>query len=124
MGVRKDLLELKECDIWSMVLFVLYKIKDIPEYGSLCEMIYLMPKEAVLTLCEYWGGMTLKIPTIDELESVLLATLLYKYIKIDGIEYEDAVEKMGYKSRLPKEIRTTYERLVEVLNNYEFKPRG
>lgn len=123
MSIRQDILKLKEIDLWSLVLFTLFKVKDIPEYSSLSELIYLLPKDSLLTLCEYYGGMTITIPTIDELETLLSSLMLYQYVKIDNIEYDKALTMLGYGENLPKDIRIGYQKICEVLSNYAFQPR-
>ena len=62
---------LKKRDVYSLMLFVLYKLRDIPEYSSISELAYILDKDNLLRLCEYFGGITLTIPTIDELESII-----------------------------------------------------
>ena len=71
MSINKELSKLKETDIWSLLMFVLYKVKDTEEYSSLSELSYVLDKRNMLKLCEYFGGSTLYIPTIDELERLI-----------------------------------------------------
>lgn len=72
-----DLDLLKETDIYSMALFILYKFMEVPEYSSLCELPYILDKENLLKLCQYFGGQTIKIPTVLEFKGILNAILLY-----------------------------------------------
>ena len=62
--------KLKYIDVYSLMLFAMFKLRDIPEYASLSEMVYILDKDSLLKLCEYFGGLTIKIPTIEELESI------------------------------------------------------
>ena len=82
--IRKELDNLKMTDTFSLILFVLYKIRDVEEYSTISELAYILDKDALLDLCEYFGGMSIKIPSIDELESIINSLLLYQYINIDG----------------------------------------
>jgi len=77
-----ELLSIKELDIYSLILFALFKLRDIPDYLVLSELIYVLDKDSMLKLCEYFGGTTIHIPTIDELESILYSLLLYQYVDI------------------------------------------
>ena len=63
--LRKELDNLKMTDTFSLILFVLYKIRDVKEYSTLSELAYILDKDALLNLCEYFGGMSIKIPTIE-----------------------------------------------------------
>lgn len=57
--VKKELSNIKELDIYSLILFALFKLRDIPDYLALSELVFLMDKKELLKLCEYFGGMTI-----------------------------------------------------------------
>ena len=84
--IKQNLDNLKSADIYSMILFALYKLIDIPEYSALSELAYVLDRKNLLNLCEYFGGITIKIPTIDELTELTDALLLYQYVKIDKLK--------------------------------------
>ena len=86
-----ELDNLRTKDIYSLILFALFKLKDLPEYSALSELAYILDKENLLKLCEFFGGMTITIPTMQELESIVYSLVLYQYVNIDGMEYNDAV---------------------------------
>ena len=88
MKIKTEIARLKEMDVYSLMLFALYKIKDIPEFSTLSEMAYVLDKDNLLKLCEYFGGLTIKIPTVDELQSIIYALVLYQYVDIDGLSLE------------------------------------
>ena len=79
MRIKEEVNKLKSQDIYSLMLFALFKLKDVPEYSSLSELVYILDKDSLLKLCEYFGGMTIKIPTIKELESMVYLLLLYQF---------------------------------------------
>ena len=120
MTIKEELNNLKEVDVYSMLLFILYKMKDIDEYSLLSELAYVLDKQNLLNLCEYFGGMTIKIPTIDELESILNSMLLYQYIEFDGMKYDDAVSKIGFDSCDLRKVKKDYLKLMKILNSYSF----
>lgn len=121
--IKEQLATLKERDFYSLILFSLYKLKDIPEYSSLSELAYILDKESLLKLCEYFGGMTLKIPTIQELETLVYTLVLYQYVNIDGIAYDEAVKLIGYKSSDLRRVKSNYHALCEILEKYDFSGR-
>ena len=122
--IKEELSTLKETDIYSLILFSLFKLRNIPEYASLSELVYILDRESLLKLCEYFGGMTLKIPTIQELESLVYVLVLYQYVNIDGMNYDDAIKLIGYKSSDLKRVKADYRRLCSILDEYDFKRRG
>ena len=65
MSIKQELNKLKEPDIWSLMLFVLYKVKDVPEFSGLSELAYIMDKKSFLKFCEYFGGCTIAVPKIE-----------------------------------------------------------
>jgi hypothetical protein len=124
MRIKENLITLSDMDTWSLVLFVLYKIKDIPEYSTISEMAYVLDKDNLLKLCEYFGGLTIKIPTIDELELLVHSLVLYQYVNIDGMEYDKAIELVGKDSLDLRAIKSGYIKICEILSKYKFSQRG
>jgi hypothetical protein len=123
MNIKQELQKLKEPDIWGFMLFALYKIKEIPEYSSISEMAYILDKPNFLRLCEYFGGCTIKIPTVQEIELLLYGLLLYQYVEIDKIPINDAFILMQNSDYSMKEIKNSYNKVKELLTNYELSNR-
>ena len=124
MKIKEELLNLKSSDIYSLMLFVLYKVKGIPDYAALSEMAYLLDKESLLTLCEYYGGLTIKIPTIDELEDLVKALLMYQLVDVEKRNYEDALIIIGLESSEKRKLKSNYLKVKEVVENYNFKGKN
>ena len=123
MKVKEELSNLKETDIYSLMMFVLYKMIDIPEYSSISELAFILDKDNLLKLCEYYGGTTIKIPTIQDLESIVNSLLLYQLIDIQGNSYEDAVKILGSSSSELRVIKQNYLKVRDVMRSYDFVPR-
>lgn len=120
MRIKEDLTRLNEVDTYSLILFVLYKLKDIPEYSAVSELAFVLDKTNLLRLCEYFGGLTLKIPTIDELEQIVHSLLLYQYVDIDNMSFDDALKLLGEKSADIRTIRKNYNKIKQILEGYTF----
>lgn len=123
MTIKSELNKLKTTDLFSLLLFVLYKIRNIEEYSTISELAYVLDKDNLLNLCEYFGGITIRIPTIDELESIVNSLLVYQYVDIDGYEYKDAIKKIGFDSNQLRQVKKDYNKIVEVLKDYSFTKR-
>ena len=123
MSIKSELKNLKETDIYSLILFSLFKLRDIPEYSTLSELVYILDKDSLLKLCEYFGGLTLKIPTIEELETIVYSLILYQYVNIEHMEYKKAIELIGHKSSDLRKVKADYNKLCKILENYEFTSR-
>lgn len=121
MSLTKDLQNLKVNDVYTLMLFVLYKLQNEPDYRTLSELVYLTDKETLLTLCEYYGGMTIKIPTIEELNNVLNALTLYLKVDIEHLDMDDSLCKFNLSKQEKNNLISTYIALKDVLTNYEFR---
>ena len=122
--IRNNLNTLKEADIWNFILFALFKVKEIPEYSSLSELVYILNKTELLKLCEYFGGQTLTIPTIEELETMLYGLLIYQLVEVEKLSFDDALESISLSALNVKKIKNSYLKIKTVLNNYELTSRG
>lgn len=111
----------KETDIYSLSMFVLYKLTDIPEYSINGELPYILDKKSLLNFCNYFGGRTIRVPTLSELYSIMYLVLLYQYTKIDKMEYKDAIKIIGFKPSELRKVKTAYNKVCEVLDKYDFK---
>lgn len=120
MKYKEEIAKLKTVDIYSLILFALFKLRDIPEYSTLSELVYVLDKDSLLKLCEYFGGLTLKVPTVDELESLVYSLLLYEYVNVEGIPYKDACDIIGHSSKDLRKVKSDYNKLVEILDKYDF----
>ena len=124
MKIKTEIEKLKSIDIYSFMLFALYKIKDIPEYSALSELAYVLDKDSLLKLCEYFGGVTLKIPTVEELESIVYALVLYQKVDMDKIPFEKAIKIINGSAESIKAVKLAYVQIKDILSNYELTERA
>lgn len=124
MSIKTEIEKLKEPDLWSLLLFVLFKIKDDPEYSGLSELAYILDKKNMLKLCEYFGGCTIRIPTIEELETLIYGLLLYQYVDIEGIMFENAIPLVQREGVDIKQVKAAYHKIHETLSTYSFVSRS
>lgn len=81
-------------ELYTLSLFTLWKLQDIPEYAATSELMYILDKDSLLKLVEYYGGRTIAIPTQDDLRVVMYTLLLYQYINVDKFSYTEATKKI------------------------------
>lgn len=120
MKIKTELENLKEKDIYSLMMFALYKAKDLPEYATLSELAYILDKESLLKLCEFFGGLTITIPTVDELENIVYALFMFEQINIQGKDYTEVYEDMRNKEIDANHVKDSYLLIKELLNEYKF----
>ena len=114
----KDSVEsLKETDIYSLMLFSLYKMRDIPEYSTLSELVYILDKKNLLNFLECFGGMTITIPTQNELKIIINALLLYQLVDVENKDYNKSLNSLDVKAFNKKDIEVVINYLEQFCNN-------
>lgn len=117
---KKNINCLKDTDIYSLSMFVLYKLTDIPEYSLTGELPYVLDKTNLLNFCNYFGGRTIKVPTLEEIHSIMYLVLLYQYTKIDNKTYDEAIKLIGFRSSELRKVKSAYSKVCKVLDTYNF----
>ena len=121
--IQAALNSIEKKDLYSMLLFALYKMKDIPEYLPLAELCYILDGESLLRFLSYYGGMTLTIPTMKDLRLALQALKLYYQVNIDeedNGDFEDSLTLLAGEEFTKTEIKEMYMKMSEVISKYEF----
>lgn len=122
MSKLKDAVkDLKKQDIYTLMLFYLFKLQGNPKYSTLSELIYLLGEDDFLKLCEYFGGMTIQIPQVEELEVLVDALLLYQYIKVEGRTESEAYKMIHSHPSIKTKSKKMYNSLESLMDNYEIK---
>lgn len=120
MTIKSELNSLTTSDIYSLLMFTLYKTNELPEYSALSQLSYVLDKDNLLNLCEYYGGTTLRIPTIDELELLLNGLLLFQLVDIEHQDFEEAMVKIRQSNVNYKDVRSAYFRIKDIMSKYSF----
>lgn len=120
MSINRELDNLTTSDIYSLMLFALYKANEVPEYSSLSQLSYILDKDNLLKLCEFYGGTTIYIPTIYELETLLNALLLYQKVDIEHLDLEVELDRLKQSIGTTTEIKKYYIKIKDILANYNF----
>ena len=104
------------------MLFILFKVQDIPEYAVTSELCYLLDGANMTRLLTYFAGRTVTFPTEAEMATVTNALLMYQYINIDGETFVAAQNKLGDLSKREKDkVTELYTQLLPIMkqNNNE-----
>lgn len=117
-SVKASLDNLHLSDIYSLMLFILYKVQDIPEYATVSELCYLLDGSNLTRLLTYFAGKTITIPTQDELAIVINALLMYQYINIDGDSLVKAQSKLNLTAKQKEKATELYFKVIPILKNY------
>ena len=120
MSIKTELNNLKNADIYSLLLFTLFQCRNTNEYSALSELAYILDEKNLLNLLEYYGGMTITIPKIEDLELLLCGLSVYRSVVIDkSTVNESLVKYTNHKFKL-EDIKEAYLQIVSVMTNYSF----
>lgn len=118
-GIKDNLNLLHLSDIYSLILFIIYKIQDIPEYAALSELCYLLDGSNLTRLLTYFAGKTVTFPTEDEFTNFTNALLLYQYINIEGNSLTEAVSKLEDATAKQKDLAVNlYLQIIPIMKQY------
>ena len=118
-NIKNNLNSLHLSDIYSLILFILYKVQDIPEYAVISELCYLLDGSNLTRLLTYFAGKTVTFPTEEEIATMTNALLLYQYINIDGETLVDAQAKLAdVTPKQMEKITDLYLRLLPIMRQY------
>ena len=118
--IVESLNALNKTDVYSLLLFTLYKLQDTPEYSTLSELCYILEGDNLIKFLSYFGGMTIKIPTLRDMRLLLQGLLLYQNVNIEEGDYNEAL-KSAADEFSEEELQAIYEKIVEVTKNYDFR---
>ena len=118
-SVKKSLDNLHLSDIYSLMLFICYKVQDIPEYAVVSELCYLLDGANLTRLLTYFAGKTVKFPTEEEFATLSKALLLYQYVNIEGKSLTEAYSKLENVTNKQKEkVTDLYLKIIPLMNQY------
>lgn len=120
MKISTEIDHLHDKDIYSLLLFALYKATDTPEYSALSQLAYILDKDNLLKFLEFFGGMTLKVPKIEELEYFVYALLLFQWVDVEKIPYDEALQKLKGKALSMDELESKYFVVRDCVRDYNF----
>lgn len=118
-NIKANLNTLHLSDIYSLMLFVMYKLQDVPDYAALSELCYLLDGSNLTRLLTYFAGRTLQVPTAEEFSNMSKALLLYQYINIDGhtlVEAQDRLDNVTAKQK--DQITELYLQILPIMRQY------
>lgn len=118
-SIKQNLNNLHLSDIYSLMLFITYKLQDIPDCAVLSELCYLLDGANLTRLLTYFAGKTITIPTAEEFATMSKALLLYQYINLDGNSLSEAQSKLnGVTPKQKDKIIELYLKIIPIMKQY------
>lgn len=124
MENKLNLDELKEQDVYSLSLFLLYKLSVIPKLSLVGELPYILDEDNLLKLCKYMGGKTITIPTVEELMDSMRTVLLYQMHVVEKRSWKESLSASGYLEKESTVADRKLKKLEEILSTYNVHTRS
>lgn len=117
--IKANLDKLHLSDIYTLMMFILFKVEEVPEYATLSRLCFLLDGNNLTRLLAYFAGQTIKIPTEEEFKELTSALLLYQYINLEGQSLVDAQRQLNVKDDKEKEkILDLYLKIIPIIKEY------
>lgn len=126
MTKKKSLMEtnlelLNVNDIYSLILFIVFQLKKLPEYSTLSDLAYVLDRKSFLNFLEYYGGTTITVPTMSEVNDIINALWLYQRVNLEGLDMTDAIKEINIDKSKIETTKTIYIKICDILKTYNFK---
>lgn len=120
-NIIKALEELDKQDIYSLILFTLYKLKDVEEYSVLSELVYILDEKSFSRFLSYFEGQTIKIPKIQDLKNIVNALLFYERKSNTQLTDDEIMFDLNIPEKEKPELYKTLNLISEIIKEYDFK---
>ena len=119
--IIKALEQLDKKDISSLILFSIFKLKEIPQYATLSELVYLLDEKSFSNLLNYFGGKTITIPTAKEFNEIVSALLILERKENTDMTEDQIFEELSIKKKDSDRMRHILNIVSGVVDEYDFK---
>lgn len=120
-NILKALEELDKQDIYSLILFTLYRLKDVSEYSVLSELVYILDEKSFSRFLSYFEGQTIKIPKIQDLRNIINALLFYERKSNTDLTDDEILADLNVSEKEKDTLYETINLISEIIKEYDFK---
>ena len=120
-NILKALEELDKQDIYSLILFTLYRLKDVSEYSVLSELVYILDEKSFARFLSYFEGQTIKIPKIQDLKNIINALLFYERKSNTEMTDDEILADLNISEKEKPTLYETINLISEIIKEYDFK---
>lgn len=107
-------------NLYSIALMLLYVLKDEDTYSDLSHLSFVLDRQNFNKFIDYFGGMTITVPTRDEVNSALKALIYYQSRFVDGKSLAESkklanisYDELTQINRYARKIRDFFDNLNE-----------
>ena len=110
-NIVDSLNKLKERDIYSKILMILYKLKDDDKYSTLSSLVWALDKENLLAFLTIFEGVELKVPKITDLKLIVGALQVYQLVQFESKDLNDALKDVLTSEMSLEDLKDAYFRI-------------
>lgn len=114
-----NLRDLNKPDVYSILLFALFNLKEDPSYTALCELFYILNRDDLINFLSLYGGTTLKVPTVRDLKLALNGLEIYRRVNLEE-ESLNPVLKDYVGEFTNQELLEMYKAIAGAVDKYDF----
>ena len=114
-NILDSLNKLQEKDVYSMLLYVLYKLKDDERYSTLSSLMWALDKDSLLNFLTIFEGVEMKVPRIVDLKMVVASLQVYQLVNMEHKSLEDALEEVKSEEIDADELKENYLKTSKIL---------
>lgn len=115
-NIVESLNKLKEEDVYSKLLLILYKLKDDEKYSALSTLIWALDKQNLLNFLTIFEGVTLKVPSIADLKLITGALQVYQLTQFESKELDEALDDVATRELNKDELKETYFKVCDIID--------
>lgn len=116
-NMKKALEALERKDVYSLLLFALYRLRNVPEYATLSELAFVLNHDDLPRFLKVFAGATLKVPSMKDLETAMAGLLAVQAADVEGKPLATAIRESS--GTLPQsDVRAAYRAVRGALGDY------
>ena len=116
-NIVDSLNKLKEKDVYSKLLLILYRLKDDEKYSTLSSLIWALDKDNLLNFLTIFEGVEIKVPRISDLKMIVCALQVYQLVQLESKDLNESIDEVATNEISKDELKTLYFRILSVVND-------
>lgn len=114
---------LEKEDVFSVASALLYSLRNTPKYSTISELFYILDYDNFIKLIKYYGGETVRIPSISEISETLRLLVLYQCRVVEEMSWEESLKKAGIDEENSMTYRAKLDYVRRLLDKLEIGGR-
>lgn len=114
-NILDSLNKLKEKDVYSKLLMILYRLKDDEKYSTLSYLIWALDKDSLLNFLTIFEGVELKVPKIYDLKLIVCALQVYQLVQLESKELDESINEVATNEISIEDLKDAYFRICSIV---------